>query len=113
MAAVAVPLGTFTIIKCIKKLTYHPVNTLHHRGEIELVDYIAPSQLLNTFQIDLENYQFPNINRYSLNPPSYRSEILPLYQSENGYNILNSISNSGIDFQNILDLINFITIFFS
>jgi hypothetical protein len=93
MAAVAVPVGTFTIIKCIKKLTHHPVNTLHRRADIELVDFINPTQPPNSFQIDLENYNLPYINWNSVYPPSYwsgnlpsyRSEILPLY--ENGYNI--------------------------
>ena len=106
MAAVAVPLGTFTIIKCITKLTHHPMNTLHRRADIELVDYIAPSQPPNSFQIDLENYNLPYIYPPSYQSgilPSYRSEILPLY--ENGYNIL----NSGIDYQTIIDLINFIS----
>jgi hypothetical protein len=42
LAFIAVPLGTFTIIKTIKKLSRPAVNTLVRSGDIELVDYIDP-----------------------------------------------------------------------
>lgn len=93
MAAVAVPVGTFTLIQCIKKLTPTPVNSLHRRGDLQLVDFITPTQPPNSFQIDLENYNSHYTNFNSIYPPSYRSGILPSYQSEilplyeNGYNI--------------------------
>jgi len=109
LAAVAVPVGTFTTIKCIKKLTSHPVNTLHRRPDIELVDYITPTQPPNSFQIDLENYNLPYIYPPSYRSgilPSYRSDILPLY--ENGYNIHCCLEN---EYMNIYFIIFSISIF--
>jgi hypothetical protein len=108
---IAVPLGTFTAIKCIKKLTTAPVNTINRRADIELVDYIEPSQPLNTYypnHFDLVNNQFPILERISYpptyysgsNPPFYRSGTLPYYQSVDGMNI-----NSCLEFEiNLLDL---------
>lgn len=58
---IAVPLGTFTTIKCIKKLTRVPVNTLVRSGDIEMVDYIEPSQPTHAYYpLDLSNSQFIN-----------------------------------------------------
>jgi hypothetical protein len=113
MAAVAVPVGTFTIIKCIKKLTHHPVNTLHRRGDIELVDYISPTYPSNSFQIDLENYNLPYLYPPSYRSgilPSYRSEILPLY--ENGYNIHCCLENEYMNINFIIFSISILLTFY-
>jgi hypothetical protein len=68
------------------------VNALNRTADIELVDYIEPSQPLNTYypnQIDLVNNQFSVLERISYaptyytgsNPPFYQSGTLPRYQS--------------------------------
>jgi hypothetical protein len=112
---IAVPVGTFTTIKCIKKLTRVPENTLYRRNDIELVDYIEPSQPLNAYypnQIDLVNNQFPVLERISYpptyytgsNPHFYQSGTLPYYQSVDGINI-----NSGLENENIFN--SFFTFF--
>jgi len=117
MAVVAVPVGTFTLIQCIKKLTPSPVNTLPRRGDIELVDFITPTQPPNSFQIDLENYNLPYINFNSVYPPSYRSGILPSYRSEilplyeNGYNIQCCLEYDYLNINFIFLISIFLTLF--
>jgi len=60
---IAVPLGTFTTIKCIKKLTRVPENTLIRSGDIEL-NYIEPVHHGHVYQpIDSVN---PNYINYML-----------------------------------------------
>src|ERR1700678_3787988 len=95
-------------IKTIKKLTRPPVNALSRQtGDIELVDYIEPSQPLNAYypnQIDLVNNQFSVLERISYpptyytgsNPPFYRSGTLPYYQSVDGININCCLENENI-----------------
>jgi len=94
------------------------VNTLHRRGDLELVDFISPTQPPNSFQIDLENYNSAYINWNSVYPPSYRSGILPSYRSEilplyeNGYNIHCCLENEYININFIIFSISiFLTLF--
>jgi len=54
LAFIAIPVGGITVIKTIKKLSKPPVNLLERRGDIELVDYIEPTQ---PGQI----YQYPDL----------------------------------------------------
>lgn len=76
LAFIGVPLGTFTIIKTINKLSRPPVNTLHRSGDIELVDYIEqgyshPDLLQSPPRI------YDRVGSYwsgwSSNPPSYQT----------------------------------------
>jgi hypothetical protein len=108
LAFIAVPLGTFITIKTIKKLTRPPVNALNRTADIELVDYIEPSQPLNTFypnQIDLVNNQFSVLERISYaptyytgsNPPFYQSGTLPRYQSVETINCM--LENDFLSYQ--------------
>ena len=110
---IGIPVGTFTTIKCIKKLTRVPENTLYRRNDIELVDYIEPSQPLNAYYpnpIDLVNNQFPVLERISYpptyytgsNPPFYQSGTLPYYQSVDGININSCLENENIFLEIIL-----------
>lgn len=107
LAFIAVPLGTFITIKTINKLSRPPVNTLVRSRDIELVDYIEPSQPLNSYypnQVDLLNNQFPVLERISYPPtyytgaipPYYRSGTLPYYQSVDGININYALENENI-----------------
>ncbi len=84
---IAVPVGCFTIVKCINKLIRLPENTLHRRNDIELTDYIEPTQ---SYIPDLLNPQYPTFERITtlaptyqtgVVPPSYRTGILLPYQS--------------------------------
>src|SRR6266436_86576 len=89
LAFIAVPLGTFITIKTINKLSRPPVNTLDRRGDIELVDYIEPSQPIHAYYPFDINNNFPTYERISYpptyytgsNPPFYQSGTLPRYQS--------------------------------
>lgn len=118
LAFIAVPLGTFVTIKTINKLSRPPVNTLVRSGDIELADYIEPTQPFNTFypnQFDLVRNQFSVLERVSYpptyysgsNPPFYRSGTLPYYQSVDGINI-NCCLEENIN----LDLILWLILFF-
>jgi hypothetical protein len=118
---IGIPVGTFTTIKCIKKLTRVPENTLYRRNDIELVDYIEPSQPLNAYypnQIDLVNNQFPVLERISYpptyytgsNPPFYQSGTLPYYQSVEGININSCLENENI-FNSFFTFFIFIILF--
>lgn len=97
---IAVPLGTFTTIKCIKKLTRVPENTLIRSGDIELVDFIEPTRPQQTY--DLLGQHFPIYDRFQSYPPSYetgvipsyRSGTLPTYQSIEGININCCLENN-------------------
>jgi hypothetical protein len=108
LAFIAVPLGTFITIKTINKLSRPPVNALNRTADIELVDYIEPSQPLNTFypnQIDLVNNQFSVLERISYaptyytgsNPPFYQSGTLPRYQSVETINCM--LENDFLSYQ--------------
>jgi len=83
---IAVPVGTFVTIKTINKLSTPPVNTLtRNRGDIELIDYIEPSQPAYTYhpnQFDLENNLFPVLERISYPPTYYTGPYTPSYRSE-------------------------------
>src|ERR1700753_655132 len=109
LAFIAVPLGTFITIKTINKLSRPPVNALNRTADIELVDYIEPSQPLNTYypnQFDLVNNQFSVLERFNIsypptyytgsNPPFYRNGTLPYYQSVDGININSCLENENI-----------------
>jgi hypothetical protein len=104
---IAVPVGTLTTIKCIKKLTRVPENTLYRRNDIELVDYIEPSQPLNAYhpnQFDLVNNQFPVLEIISYpptyytgsNPHFYQSGTLPSYQTVDRWYINSCLENENI-----------------
>jgi hypothetical protein len=125
LGLLAVPLGTFITIKTIKKLTRPSVNVLNRTGDIELVDYIEPSQPLSTYypnQIDLVNNQFPVLEIISYpptyytgsNPPFYRSGTLPYYQSVDGININCCLENENIfnSYFIFLIIMFFVIIFF-
>jgi hypothetical protein len=84
LAFITVPLGTFITIKTINKLSRAPVNTLNRTADIELVDYIEPSQPLNTYYpnpIDLLNNQFSVLERISYPPTYYTGSNFPFHQS--------------------------------
>ena len=83
---IAVPLGTFTTIKCIKKLTRVPENTLYRRNDIELVDYIVPSQPVNAYH-PLDNFEYPTHVNIPSYPPSYRTVEIINSSLENSINI--------------------------
>lgn len=44
LAFIAIPVGTFTIIKCINKLSRTPVNRVERTGDIELIATDNPQQ---------------------------------------------------------------------
>lgn len=109
IGVVAVPLGTFTTIKLIKRLTRPPVNTIVRSGDIELVDVVQPTRPQQTYnQFDLLNAEYPSFPRtsnyshyydrvptfYSGNPPSYRTGTLPSYQSVDRFYINSCLENS-------------------
>nr|YP_009487208.1 hypothetical protein [Russula abietina]AWB36110.1 hypothetical protein [Russula abietina] len=124
IATCSIPLGTFVAIKTVKKLTRPTTNALtRHSGDIELVDYIEPTQPLQTYhqrELDLFNSQYPTYERISYPPtfetgaipPSYRNGTLPSYQSMDRYNIHCCLENENIINQDfILWLIIFLVIF--
>lgn len=84
IAFLAVPLGTFTAIKCIKKLTRPPVNTLiRSHGDIEL-NFIEPSQPGHAYlPIDTLNPNYMSYETYNWGErvSSYWSNRLPSYFS--------------------------------
>jgi len=125
LAFIAVPLGTFITIKTINKLSRPPVNALNREtGDIELINYIEPSQPDNAYYpIDLVNNQFPVLERISYaptyytgsNPPFYRSGTLPYYQTVDGININSCLENENIILLNsyfIFLIIMFLVIIF-
>lgn len=121
IAFISIPLGTFTMIKCIKKLSRPPVNVLHRPGNIQL-DHIEPTRPQDIYNYpDLLVPQFERISNYTSyyrtphsyppsyqpgNPPSYRSESLPNYYiDDRGY--INSCLENAINLEFILWLILF------
>jgi hypothetical protein len=69
--------GVYASIRVINKHSRHVVNTLNRRGDIELIDYIEPTQppQIHTFP-DLLEPQFPTYERL----PSYHTiDGLPSY----------------------------------
>jgi len=102
IAAIAVPLGTFTAIKTINKLMRPPVNSLlrTHDGDIEL-NYIEPTRPGQIY--NYPDLVTPTYERISFPPsyetgviPSYRSGTLPIYQSMEGLNINCCLENENI-----------------
>jgi len=86
IALISVPLGTFVIIKTIKKLSSPPVNVLTRRGDIELGDYILPNNqnYLDLLESPPQIYdRFSNyITYYGDRVPSYYSgQHAPSYQT--------------------------------
>jgi hypothetical protein len=66
LLTIAVPVGTFSAIKLIKKLTIPPVNNLNRRGDIELVDYIEPARPDYAYQpLDVVNPNYMNYESYN------------------------------------------------
>jgi hypothetical protein len=74
LGVIAVPLATFITIKLIHKLTRPPMNTLNRSGDIELNDYIEPS---NNYPDLLE---FPP-HIYDRVPSYYTGQAAPSYYS--------------------------------
>lgn len=100
LASIAVPLGTFTAIKLINKLSRPPVNTLVRSGDIEL-DYIEHTQ-------EIHDFISPQYPRYAIisnhlpwydRVPSYQSGTLPSYHSVDRGFINSCLENSiNLDF---------------
>lgn len=105
---IGVPVGTFTIIKCINKLSRPPVNTLVRSGDLELVDYIEPTRPQQIFNYpdlleshDRIPYHTSYIERISDygRVPSYWSGSPPSYQTVDRSYINSSLENSiNLDF---------------
>jgi len=71
--------------------TRPPVNTLTRSGDIELVDYIEPTQPGQIYNYpDLFAPQFPSYNRV----PSYWSGTPPTYHTVDRLNINSCLENS-------------------
>jgi hypothetical protein len=96
-------LGVYVAIRKINHYTRPPVNTLHRSGDIEIVDYIEPSQPIHAYHpFEINNFQFPTYERIPMYPPSYetgvipsyRSGTLPTYQSMEGININCCLENN-------------------
>jgi hypothetical protein len=95
LGAIAVPLGTFTAIKTIKKIWGPPLHILRRNTtDIELVDYIQPSRPGITYYPRelLDSQLYPTYERYSSAPTYYsevnHSSILPSYHTVDN-NIIN------------------------
>ena len=102
LAFISVPLGTFTVIKTINKLSRPPANTLVRAGDIELVDYIAPTRPQQVYNL-MEN-QFPT--NYYERVPTFYSGTPPSYKTvDQGY------INSCLENENII-ISDFIFIIF-
>jgi hypothetical protein len=98
-------LGVFAAIRVINQYTRPPVNSLVRSGDIELVDYIEPSQPVHVYHpFSINNFQFQNYDRILSYPPSYetgvipsyRSGTIPVYQSMEGININSCLENENI-----------------
>jgi hypothetical protein len=117
LGAIAVPLGTFIAIKTIHKLTGPVVNTINRSGDIELMDYIEPTQLQQAhydllsppLSTDFIQPQFiPDTSMLSYyergtssgigNPSTLPSGSLPSYHSV----YINSIFENSINLDSIL-----------
>ena len=74
IAVVSIPLGMIVAIKCIRKTTLPPENVLRgDRSDIELIDYIAPTQpqqIYNPrdFEIGSGTYEciYQDVDRYNI-----------------------------------------------
>ena len=105
---IAVPLGTFTTIKCIKKLTRVPENTLIRSGDIEL-NYIEPVHHGHVYQpIDSVNPNYINYEAYNWVdrvPSYYTGQSAPSYFSGGNppsYNVMDRVYiNSILENENI------------
>ena len=100
-------MGVYAVIRIINQHTRPPVNTLERTGDIELIDYIEPTQPQQIYYYpDLLEPVFPIYERiprvpsyWSGTPPSYRSGTLPSYQSNNRWFINSSLEDSiNLDF---------------
>jgi len=108
LAFIAVPLGTFTIIKTIKKLTRPPVNTLVRSGDIEM-NYIEPVHPGHVYQpIDSVNPNYINYEAYNWVdrvPSFYTGQSAPSYFSGGNppsYNVMDRVYiNSILENENI------------
>src|SRR5258708_21660444 len=85
-------LGVYALVRVINQHVTPPVNRLQRPRDIELTDYIEPTQ---SYIPDLLNPQYPTFERITsltptyqtgVVPPSYRSGILPPYQSVDNIN---------------------------
>jgi hypothetical protein len=124
LAFIGIPLGTFTAIKTINKLSRPPVNALNRTGDIELVDYIEPTQPIHAYHpLEIDNYHFPTYESISYpptyytgsNPHFYQSGTLPYYQSVDGININSVLENENIFnsfFTSLIFIILFLVIMF-
>lgn len=101
LGVIAVPLGTFTLIKTINKIWRPAANTLQRPGDLQL-DYIEPTRPQEIYYYpDLLQPRYERISDYASfyrnphsYPPTYRSEILPSYYTEDRLNIYCSLENS-------------------
>lgn len=108
------PLVVFVAIKTINKLMRPPVNTLIRSGDIELVDYVQPSQPLNTYYPRelLDSQFYPIYERFSAAPTYYSgvNKSLPSYHTVDS-NIINCcLENENVINQIISWLIIFLLI---
>jgi hypothetical protein len=89
--------GPYVAIKLIKQYTRPPINTLQSSGDIELMDYIEPVRPQQTYNHqDLFEPVFPIYERISVNywrVPSYRSETLPSYYTDDRIIINSCLEN--------------------
>ena len=111
-ATICSTLGVFVAIRKIKQYTKPPVNTLERRGDIELVEYIEPTQPQQIYQYpDLTEGQPFQWHIYQ-RPPTYNSGTLPYYQSTDILNINSCLENSiNIDFIFIIFIISVFILF--
>jgi hypothetical protein len=104
LALFAVPVGTFTAIKTVKKLTRPVSNTLVRHGDIELGDYIQPIQDYPDL-LDSPTPIFDRVAIYDRVPsywsgvPPYQSGTLPYYQSYDRLQL-----NSCLENENFINL---------
>lgn len=86
IAGVGIPLGTFVLIKTIKKLWVEPTNVLRRHGDIELQNVVEPIRHNFNREFDLNSLpEYPQamVNQFPVygRVPSYRSEIIPSYHT--------------------------------
>jgi len=103
--------GVYAAIRVIKQYTRPPVNALVRSGDIEMVDYIQPSQQIHNYP-DLIGPQFPT-NVFSGRIPSIWSANPPSYHTiDRGY-INSCFENSiNLDYIMIILIIMFLVIIF-
>lgn len=114
-AGISSTLGVIAAINIINKHTRPPVNTLVRSGDIELVDFIEPTQPQQVYNYtDLLGQQFQSwwrISDYNGTLPSYWSGTPPSYQTTDRININCCLENSiNLDFILLLLILFFILI---